>query len=84
MIVELAILTGLAVGFSGPDGRAWLARRREARDRPRATVAYLPSAACRGTPLPSAACRGTPLDASGVPGANLVLWHESSDSTSEP
>lgn len=74
MIVELAILTGLAVGFSGPDGKAWLARRREARDRPRATVGY----------LPSAACRGTPRDASSVPGATLTAWHESSDSTSEP
>lgn len=46
MILAL-IATALAVGFSGPDGRAWFARRRRKREQELARVVYLPSAACR-------------------------------------
>jgi hypothetical protein len=68
-VIALIILTGLAVGFTGPDGLAWFERRRRAREAPTARVMYLPSARCRGL-------------ASGVPSANMPEWHESNDSTS--
>ena len=47
MIICFFVITFFAVVLSGPAGLDWVEERRVARDRPMATVHYLPTASCR-------------------------------------